>query len=96
MTAVRGKICVVRGDQGLIQKACGYQACCTQYNRVYQVNDIRRELAETAYEQGAKEVKLEFWIKGKRYSGSANKFSPCILLHTTIWTQQQRLVVIRL
>ena len=87
---------MVRGDERFVQEACCDQSCRAQYNGVHQVDDIRRELAETAYEERAKEVKLEFWIKWKWNSGSANKFSSGILLHTTFWTQEQRLVTIRL
>ena len=96
MTTVRSKVCVIRGDERFVQKACCDQSCRAQYNGVHQMNDIRRELAEAAYEERAKKVKLKLWIKWKRYSRGANKFSSSILLHATFRTQEQRLVTIRL
>ena len=81
VATVGGQVGVVGRDEWLIEEAGSRQARRPQDNGIDDMHDIWLELVETAYEEGAKEIKLELRVKGERESRRADDLGPSVLFH---------------
>ncbi|GHO53821.1 hypothetical protein KSB_22960 [Ktedonobacter robiniae] len=81
MGTVGGQIGMVGRDEWFIEEAGRCQTGCSQDNGIDDMHDIWLKLIETAYEEGAKEIKLELRVKGERESRRADNLGPSVLFH---------------
>ncbi len=84
MVTVSSQVCMIRGDNRLIEETGGCQSSRPKYHRINQVNNIGLKLVQATYEEGTKEVKFEFGVERQGESCSTNDLSSSILLNAIL------------